>query len=115
MRNQAANYDMERSAAQLVETCATLIHNQEPASDDPFGPWMIAALRPRRITRSLTNPIKNAPFSVQTSRFIPIHATEPDEVIDLSAGVNIPSVGPAHQARKPLVPSATRQTSKKRC
>ncbi|KAK9008984.1 hypothetical protein V6N11_080460 [Hibiscus sabdariffa] len=82
MRNQAANYDMERSAAQLVETCATLIHNQEPASDDPFGPWMIAALRPRRITRSLTNPIKNAPFSVQTSRFIPIHATEPDEVVE---------------------------------
>ncbi|KAK8628180.1 hypothetical protein V6N13_063891 [Hibiscus sabdariffa] len=114
MGNQAANSDLERSTAQLVGTCETPIHNQDPTSNESFGPWMIATRRPRRITSSLTDPINNAPFPVQTSRFNPIHVTESDEGIDLSAGVNIPSAAPAHQTRKTLAYSATRQFSKKK-
>ncbi|KAL4331840.1 hypothetical protein GQ457_07G045030 [Hibiscus cannabinus] len=75
---------------------------------------MIAARRPRRITSSLPDTLKNAPFPVQTSRFNPIHVTESDEGIDTSAGVNTPSAALAHQARKSSGPSTTRQFSKKK-
>ncbi|KAK8598334.1 hypothetical protein V6N13_094307 [Hibiscus sabdariffa] len=75
---------------------------------------MIAARRPLRITSSLPDTLKSAPFPVQTSRFNPIHVTESDEGIDISAGVNTPSAAPAHQPRKSSGPSITRQFSKKK-
>ncbi|KAK8646751.1 hypothetical protein V6N13_120528 [Hibiscus sabdariffa] len=114
MGNQAADSVLESNATQNGGASETPMHNQDPSSNESFGPWMIAARRPRRITSSLPDTLKSAPFPVQTSRFNPIHVTESDEGIDISTGVNTPSAAPAHQPRKSSGPSITRQFSKKK-
>ncbi|KAL4326013.1 hypothetical protein GQ457_11G028360 [Hibiscus cannabinus] len=71
MGNQAAISDLERSVAQPTEKLAAPNHNQESVSDDPFGPWMIAARRPRCTIRASNDPTKTAPIPVsETGRFL---------------------------------------------
>ncbi|KAK8631406.1 hypothetical protein V6N13_028194 [Hibiscus sabdariffa] len=87
--------------------------DQDPNTDDSFGPWMMVERRPRRNAKMHSDFHMNVSFQVQGSRFNPIFAHDMVEETTLPIESNMPPPVLSSHTHKQQVSSSSSRASNK--